>query len=155
MLACLFASLCVSYQRNYLGRLVRELYARKAFSPETACTLAELGLDGRRLLKLELSRPQTALRKSIRFVGESEPRYVDARGRVHYRTREILDFENTRFYLPEGLRERANFRFSGKGNTQKGFWLSILVAVVGTPLLIHLLPALFSLADAILSAIGG
>lgn len=155
MLACLFASLCVSYQRTYLGRLVRALYEREAFDEASALSLADLGLAKKSLLKLELGRPQTVLRKSIRYVGEGEPRYVDARGRVHYRTREVIDFENTRFYLPEGLRERAIIRFSGKGNGAKSFLLSILIAVVGTALLIHFLPALFSLADSILSAIGG
>lgn len=155
MLACLLASLCVTYQRSYLGALVRALYAREAFDEASALTLAELGLGKKRLLRFELGRPQTVLRKSIRYVGESEPRYVDARGRVHYRTREVVDFDTARFYLPEGLRERAIVRFSGKGSGAKPFLLSILVAVVGTALLIHLLPALFSLADAILSAIGG
>lgn len=155
MLACLVASLCVSYQRTYLGQLVRALYAREAFDEGSALSLGELGLAKKSLLKLELGRPQTVLRKSIRYVGESEPRYVDAKGRIHYRTHEVLDFEKLRFYLPEGLRERAIIRFSGKGSGAKSFLLSILVAVVGTALLIHLLPALFSFADAILSAIGG
>jgi hypothetical protein len=155
MLACLIAALAVGYQRTYLGALIRALYARECFDEASAATLADLGLDQKRLLRFELSRPQTVLRKSIRYVGEGEPCYTDERGRTHYRTREVLDFKTTRFYLPEGLRERAAIRFSGKGSDVKSFLLTLLVAIVGGVLLIKLLPALFALADSILSAIGG
>lgn len=155
MLACLLAALAGAYQRSYLGAMVRELYAREAFDESHACTLAELGLEKKRLLRFELSRPQTVLRKSIRYVGEGEPSYTDARGRVHYRTREVLDYQNTRFYLPEGLRERAAIRFSGKGSSKGAFFLTVACAIVGGIVIIKFLPPLFSLADAILSAWGG
>lgn len=155
MLACLVAALAATYQRSYLGALVRALYARECFDEAKAATLGELGLDKKRLLRFELSRPQTVLRKLVRYVGEGEPSYTDERGRVHYRTREVLDYENTRFYLPEGTRERAIIRFSGKGSDLKSFLLTVLVAVVGGILLIRFLPTLFSFADGIVSAIGG
>ncbi len=155
MLACLLAALAGAYQRGYLGALVRELYAREAFDESRACTLAELGLAKKRMLRFELSRPQTVLRKMIRYVGEGEPSYTDERGRVHYRTREVLDYENTRFYLPEGLRERASIRFSGKGSTKGAFFLTVVCAIVGGILIIKFLPPLFALADGILTAWGG
>lgn len=154
MLACLLACIAGAYQRSYLGALVRALYAREAFDEAHACTLADLGLSGKRLLRFELSRPQTVLRKSIRYVGESEPSYTDARGRVRYRTREVLDYENARFYLPEGLRERAIVRFSGRGSTKTAFFLTAIGALVGGVVIIKFLPPLFSIADAILSAWG-
>ena len=154
MLACLLAALAGAYQRSYLGALVRALYAREAFDESSACSLADLGLDKKRLLRFELSRPQTVLRKMIRYVGEGEPSYTDEKGRVHYRTREVLDYQNTRFYLPEGLRERAIIRFSGKGSSKGAFFLTVIGAIVGGILIIKVLPPLFSLADAILSAWG-
>lgn len=155
MLACLFAAIAAAYQRGYLGALVRALNAREAFDESSACTLADLGLDKKRLLRCELSRPQTVLRKSIRYVGEGEPSYTDEKGRVHYRTREVLDYENTRFYLPEGLRDRAVIRFSGRGATKGAFVLTVACAFVGGILIIKLLPPIFAMADAILSAWGG
>ena len=155
MLACLVAAAAAAYQRTYRGQIVRALYAREAFDEASALSLPDLGLGRKRLLCFELSRPQTVLRKSMRYVGESEHAFTDARGRVHYRTRERLDFTTTRFYLPEGTRERAAIRFSGKGSDGKSFLLTVLIAIVGGILLIRFLPTLFSFADGILSAIGG
>lgn len=155
MFGCVIAAVCVTYQRRYLGSLVRGLYAREAFDESTACTLADLGLEKKRLLRFELCRPQTVLRKSMRYVGEGEPIDTDAKGRIRYRTREVLDFENARFYLPEGLRERAIIRFSEKGNGWKSILLALLFALVGSLFLIRFLPTLFSWADSLISALNG
>lgn len=55
-----------------------------------------------------------------------------------------------RFYIPEDLRYRAEFRYEKKGSGMPMMILTVVLTVVAAVLLCHFLPQLLGLADVIL-----
>lgn len=67
-LGVLLASFIIVFEKRVLGKFIRSLLARGASSPETALSLAELGLEKNGFIKRELSRASVS-RKLISVVG--------------------------------------------------------------------------------------
>lgn len=105
------ASLLTVYNRAFMGRLVRRLLKKEAFSEETALTLSRLGYPRNPLIRLSLARPTSALRKAVNCTVDKK--HLSAE-----------DFKNAGFYIPEEKKEYAESRFTGKNNT-------VIIAVIG------------------------
>ena len=119
------ASVYAAYQRGVVGKPVRALLAAGALSPESAKTLADLSLDRNPFVGFELSHNRVLQGLIKTLEGEGD----------------------TRYYIPEELKYRAEVRFDAKGF---GVFSLLLTAVVAAGLafaLIALLPTFLTIVD--------
>jgi hypothetical protein len=133
------AALYNFYQRSVPGSVVRAILRAEALSPEKAKTAEELGLGKKPLCLWELMRG-TTLRRVIRFVG-------DEQGQSELRSAQN---GQTRYYIPEQSKYRAELRFDKKGNGVVALVLIALLSAVLAFLLIKLLPWFLSILDSFL-----
>lgn len=153
LFGCMLASFAVVYQRSYLGRMVRGLLSREAHDEASALTLADLGLAHSGLIKYTLRSRSTPLRKVVRFVGEEreEEEYngtrVSRNAKNAPQMTDVIDFENTRFYIPKHLAAHAEVRFDKKGSGARALIVSALACIVAGVVLIRFLPVLLHWAD--------
>lgn len=124
----ILAAAYACYQKNVPGAVVRRIIATGALSEETAKTAPELGLTGKWLLA-ELRRNVTLKRM------------------VH---RVETDGEETRYFIPEEEKYRAEVRYERAGNGAAGLLITVCLTVVLAVLLIRLLPVFLSLIDRLL-----
>lgn len=157
-----------TYTRSVLGGFVRALLKEEAHSPEKAKTLYELGFFRNAAVRRELWRG-VDLRKIVRTVEENneaptskiaktseeptgEPTPTVTEEVVTQEKKEPLapekpDFLTARYYIPEDLRYRAEFRYRKRGSSWGLFALTVVVAIVLAALLGRFLPDLLQLAD--------
>ena len=159
MLGIVLASCAVFIERRYLGALVRALVKDEARDEESAKTLADLGLRPNFLLKNALRRRDSALRKLVRYAGEPSeeedlPEEVTGREKKRLIFTEMLDFSTTRFYIPPALCDRATIRYNEKGSDFRSLVLTVLIAIVGSGVLIRFLPVVFHVADNMITWFG-
>ena len=121
----LLASLYTLYQKLVPGNIVRKLLGAQAHTPETAKTLAELSLDRNRLVAYELShnRVLAGLIKTVEGEGD------------------------TRYYIPEELKYRADVRFEEKGFGVAALLLTAVVVAGLALALIAFFPVFLSIID--------
>lgn len=124
-----FIAFCVSYYHGqYLGRVVRRLYAAGAFDAKSAVTLAEIGCD-KPLLR-------HAIRKNLVL------------------TKYVLPTEDGRFFIPEAQKYIADKRFK---EVRGGIWslvIAFCICLVGCIFLLDALPEVLQLADNAIGMIG-
>ena len=148
--------------KQVLGRAVRAILEKQAFSPETAVTLEELGIEKNDLLCYAVSK-SSAVRRVVRCVEEDEHRAALDEARAKYEERraageKLPPFKETaysinpyadRFYIPDELKYSAEIKFDKKGNSWIG---AIICAVILLILMIAMLvglPYLLSLLDSV------
>ena len=128
--------------KNIIGKIVRALIAAGADSPESALTLAELGLKKNPFIRLAL-KGKNGLRK---LVNEADDRIVNLPdGSSYYERDSKLDLSNARFYIREENRIRAELRYSTKGSDIFMLIISIIVYFGLAWLIIILVPMIFDL----------
>ena len=135
----LLAALYNFYMRHVPGSVVRTLLRAEALSEESAKTAEELGLSEKPLAMFELTRG-SALSHIVRYVGD-EP---DAEGRRAPKT------ADTRYYIPEEAKYRAELRFDKEGNGAAGLVITAVLSVAIAALVIRLLPWFLGVIDGLL-----
>lgn len=130
----ILAALYNFYIRRVPGGVVRLLLSRGALSPETALCAEELGLLDHPFALWELLRG-VSLRHIVSAVTEA------ADGE------EQSWSAQTRFYIPEDKKYRAEARFEQKGNGALGLAITCALAVVLGIILIKLVPVLLAMVD--------
>ena len=137
----LIAALYTTYQKSVIGRLVHALFEKGCHSPETALTLAELGLADHKLIRNAL-KPKSTVSNLVSSVSESENGSAPAKNG--------FDFSLARFYVSPEKKEKAA-RYEADGSSL----LTLLFAVIGGLIIVllgHLLvPYLTSLFTELLS----
>ncbi len=125
----LLAAVYMLYQKTVPGGVVRAILAAQALSPESAKTAGELGISSR-LARHELCRNIT-LKRMVRRVEK--------------------DGEETRYYIPEEEKYRADVRYEKEGRSPAATLLltAVLTFLLGL-LLLRLLPVFLSVADNLL-----
>ncbi len=141
------AAVVMYIEKNIVGSLVHRLLAAEASDEEHAKTLGELGLSRNFFVKWALRRRDSALRRVTRYVGEE---VRDENGALRP-PRDIIDYQNARFYIPEALRGRAEVRFSREGSGKGALAVAVLFFVVFAFVLIRILPTVIGWLDALLS----
>ena len=121
-LGVILAALYTFYYQKVPGSVVRALLRAEAFSAETARTAAELGLAP--LALRELTRGKTLRRVVHRAEGE-----------------------DTRYYIPEQDKYRAEIRFDKKGNGLVGLILTAALSLVLAVVLVKLFPVILNMID--------
>ncbi len=137
----ILAALYNFYIRHVPGGVVRLLLSRGALSPETALSAEELGLLDKPFSLWELLRG-VSLRHIVCAVsaqeGEEEGDGEEGDGEAD---------AQTRFYIPEDKKYRAEARFEQKGNGVMGLVITCALAVVLAIVLIKLMPVVLAMAD--------
>lgn len=129
------AMLYTLYLRIVPGQLVRALLAKKACTPESACTLDELELSCKGLVVAALAHNAT-LHRLIRISR-------DASESTEAKT-------PARYYVPEENTFRAESLYGKRGNPVVQLLLALLGCVLLGVLLCKLLPVALSMLDAVL-----
>lgn len=159
-LGVILAALYNFYIRRVPGGVVRLLLSREALSPETALTPAELGLLDKPFALWELLRGVSlrhivcAVTKPSADEGEKEPaedgeaqaRENASRKKKRGSDEPIFDAE-TRFYIPEDRKYRAQVRFEKEGNGVGGLALTCVCTFALGVALIKLIPVVLAMID--------
>ncbi len=126
------------YLKTVHGGFVRRLLAEGCTTPETAKSLYELGYFHNISIRNQLRSGGTisALVHRVGAVGEPAS--------------DATNLSAARFYIPEDLRYRAEFRYEKKGSGAPMMILTVVLTVVAAALLCRFLPQLLGLADVIL-----
>lgn len=146
MLFGMIIAACLSaYNKNVYGKFIRELIKRESFSPESALTLQDCGVFRSPSVRGDLLRGGS-LAKLTRCVQRDE---LEEEKRGEFRP----DFLTAKFYIPEDLKYRAEFRYDKKGFGKMSLVLTVAASVLTAYLLCRFLPALLTFADWLMTAL--
>ena len=123
------ASIVMYYNKTVLGGFIRKLDADGCLSDETAKSVEELGYAKNIFVKLSLKFGNT-LRRVVSYTAISAEDGTRVGGNLQEKglKGKYLNFEITKFYIPENKRDTAIQRFDSKGSR----WINIVaVAVLG------------------------
>ena len=152
LLGILAAGTAYVYQRRVLGAIPRAVIAGGAADEKTALPLPQLGVKLGWLSRLFLRSRTGAIRKYLRFVGESELTYEDL-AKKGSRVDAPIDFDSTPCYIPLEKAEECTRRFSleksGGWGTVAWFWVGGIVLFF---VLCRILPTLLEIADRLAGA---
>ena len=165
LLALILATGFLAYRRRVPERIVRELFARKAFSPEDALSCADLSVKLSLLLRFSLHDRLSNLRRCVLIAGEA-PLDLGKKSRaerkaaranreknpfVALKKRFFPDLSEARFYLdPERADEIERRYVQTGGVTPKIFAWTVVVSVVLLFALCRLTPTILGLIDNLL-----
>ena len=161
------AAFAAAFNKRVLGDIVRKILAKQAFSPETAVTLEELGLEGKPIAHFAIKK-STSLRRVVKCCEEeSFEAEQDKREREYKENRKkdksLPKFKPSKYkinpyadtlYIPEKDRYMADVKFEKRGTTWIGACVfSIVMAVVFVGLMVAL-PQILSLMNEFAGAFG-
>ncbi len=159
-LGVILAALYNFYIRRVPGGVARLLLSREALSPETALNAEELGLLDKPFALWELLRGVSlrhivcAVPKADAAKGEKEPAEGEkaqegesAPAKKKKGSEEPIFDAETRFYIPEDRKYRAQVRFEKEGNGAGGLALTCIGTVALGFALIKLIPVVLALVD--------
>ena len=159
----ILAALYNFYIRRVPGGVVRQLLSREALSPETALSAEELGLLDKPFALWELLRG-ISLRHIVCAVTPSEDGSEEAQAQTsenaedatseqapenaetHEEREQVFDAQ-TRFYIPEEKKYRAEARFTEEGNGPAGLAVTCALTLVLGFALIKLIPVVLAMVD--------
>ena len=149
------------YTKKILGKMVRKLIAAEAFSPESAKTLEELGLEknyavrsalkGYTLGKVVSSLESDAHIEEInaaRKAHEEKAAELKAEGKraAAFKTPKFeVKAKDCHYYIAEKDRYKAEMRFDARGSVLGIFFLGLVLAVVCVVALYGFLPKVLAL----------
>ncbi len=159
------AAFAAVFNKRVLGGIVRKIIAAEAYSPESAKTLEELGLEGSAVARYAV-RKSTTLRRVVKCREEQEHLAAEEQKRAEYcraheKDRRARRFRETEykinpyadvFYIPEEMKYMADVKFEKKGSTWVGAIVSIPVMLVIFVLIVIALPNILSLVDELAGA---
>ena len=141
----LIASFSIIFIKTTLGRLVRALLAKEAYTPEDAQTLAALGFERHFFIRYALRHGYT-LRRVVHCVEEEEISNFEAE-----KGKKRPDLSGCHFYIPEKDRYVAQMRFNEKGSGYGTFFFVLLGCVIAIFLIFAFLPQLVTFLDNVIS----
>lgn len=104
----IIACVAMLYHQLFLGGIVRRIIEKKAYSPEDALTVEQLGYSNKNIFIKFALRQNSTFRKTVHSPEDQPDRY----------------------YIPESIRMREEIRFRSKGNSVFGILLAVLVFLV-------------------------
>ncbi len=175
-LGLIIASAVMIYKRKVLGRFIRALSEKKAFSPSEAKSLSELKLEKNRMILHSLKRGtlkrmvpsferdehSRLMRELMREKGENKEaspteKKKDVKAEEKKKKKPIIsDYiphpDKDRYYLPEDEKKRMAMvsLFDEKGSGTIGLILTIIGCVICGAVLFWAVPWLLSLLDSAL-----
>lgn len=184
ILGCMLAAFFAVIQKNFGGIPVRLLLSREAHAPKDALTLEELGIHKNLFaffaLKSFLAVKKTVAAVTLEErdaarLNKSEKKTVTGEEKEEAVTKEAIESlasetlekepnmlikkKNAKlsalaFYIPEGLRYRAHFRFDKKGSSLFHAIVATAVFFILIFVLLHFIPYLLQMMDNIVGSFG-
>lgn len=143
------ASFYAIYIKTTLGKIVRELLKREAFTSEQALTLTDCGLEKNPFIRHALLHGYT-LARVVRCVEKEE--YESSVGnRPGKKSRFKENAGTCHFYIPEKDRITAEMRFNERGSGYLTFLFVVLGSVLCIFLIFAFLPQLITFFDNVIS----
>ncbi len=149
------ACFAMLYNKRTIGGIVRKIIAEGASSPESAKTLAELGLDRKILTRNAIVRNVT-LRRYVKCVEEEEylSKYADLQdAKRKVKSKYYIDLKTDRFYIPEEKRIQAEIRYEKKGSNLFSVIFAIVLLSIALLLIFSFLPNILGMIDSAVSAV--
>lgn len=149
------ASLITFYNRRVLGGFIRKLDSEGALSPENAKTLAELGYDKNRFIRLSL-RHGYSLRRVVSYAFKKTDDGSETNGENLINAATLgqkIDLSGDRFYLPEEKRDVTVSRFRTKGSGPLSVILITVLGLVAVVLIFKIAPVIVKLLDSALKGL--
>ena len=157
---CILAGFGAVFNKQVLGRPVRALLSLEAFSPESAVTLEQLGLEFSVIARIAVKK-SVSLRRVVKCVEEEQYEREAQKTREEYEERrkkdrslkkfkEIsyhIDPLTCHFYIPEAMRYTAEFKFEKKGSTWLGAIIFALVMIAVSIAILVFLPDVLELLN--------
>ncbi len=166
----LFLGICIGafaivFIRVKLGELVRALLSRGACSPDTACTLEQLGLERKAIIRNALKKrsslrkvvsavpiesieaPETATSDETLSEPDSDTSTRDQVTDDQVIRDQVIDVDKYRFYISEQSRERASSTYDSTGSTVAVAILTVVVALAVAALSMILIPNLIQMFE--------
>lgn len=113
-----FASIAVLYHQLFLGGIVRRIIEKKAYSPEEAMTVEELGYNPKNILIRFALRKKSTFSKTVLRVDGPLPR----------------------FYIPEKRVMREEIKYRKQGNGVVGVFLAVAVFLLAAYVSLSVVP---------------
>ena len=170
LLVLLLASAFLVYRRSVPDRLARELFARKALSPDDALSLSDLSIKHSLPLRFSLHDKTSGLRRCVRIVGEPPLEYRKKTRAERKEARKAAranreknpfvamknyffpDLSEARFYIDAERTDEVDRRYAQAPRvTPKSLAWTAAVAVVVFFVLCRLMPNILLLLDKIIS----
>lgn len=148
------ASLCMLYNKKFVGGFVRKLDTNACLSPENAMTLEELGYGKNFLIKHSLAKGNL-LRNIVRRAEDESEKCADNSTRVGGYSKKRIDFTVARFYIPAKKRDSAVTRFDDRGTTWLSVILTAVIGIIAVVLIFKIAPFIVDLIDTSLSGFTG
>lgn len=153
----IIAAFVAYYDKQKLGKFVRELVREQCLWPEKAMTLHDLGFGGNAGVRASL-RSKDKLGRVVHCVEKEAYEAEVAAAREAYVAEHGSDkdffmppyrinFDTDHFYIPDEEHYRAEVRFEGNGSGWRALLLVVVVSVVMAALVCFLLPDMLQLVD--------
>ena len=144
------------YTKKILGKMVRKLIEAEAFSPESAKTLEELGLEkncavrsalkGYTLGKVVSSLESDAHIEEINAARKAHEEKAEEGKKAAFKTPKFdVKAKNCHYYIAEKDRYKAEVRFDAHGSALGILFLGLVLAVVCVVALYGFLPKVLAL----------
>lgn len=153
------------FHRRSLGTFVRAIKRAGAETPETAQTLAQLGLQKSPLLRAALRAGKPMRRYACAVGEETLPEGTPAEGRAMSGVRRALslpeaertitDTRTARFYIPREEMYTAEIRYNMKGTHIPALIVAIVILVVLGFFAEAMIPELLTMTDNFLTQVNG
>ena len=142
------AAVVVTIYRSTLQRVIKQLIRLEAFNEQSACTLADLGLEGSVFIKMALAR-EGRLTRMIGRVGEKKYTYEEylALSKEKGFRHEKVDFATAQFYVREEQMDDAKNIVENYGTSVYRTALYCVLVMVLYVCLMLFMPEILSLID--------
>lgn len=149
MLGVIIAACVALYKKRVLGKMVRGLHEAGANCPESAKTLAELGLSGEKGVIYSLCHGTLS-----RMLYSAEKDAYDEKMRAELeggKKIKIVEYKpdpaRDRYYIPSEREREMVKLFALRGNGIMSFILTVILCIVMTAMLFALVPWFLNLID--------
>ena len=149
-LGIIVASAASIRYKRLVTRFLSAVKSAEAFSPASARTLDELGLEKYRAIRRLLFRPTPLARLTQALTESGAGENEKAPAAVPALTLSLAVLSSARFFLSAEDCETLLSRYRQKGHPALVLTLTILISIVALALTMRLLPLVLGLVDAIL-----
>ena len=145
------ASLCMLYNKRFIGDFIRKLDTASCLSEQGAKTLDELWYGKNVLIKRALEKGNL-LRNIVKRVEPKDDENANNSARSGGYRKNRIDFETARFYIPAEKRDVVIGRFDAKGSTWLSVILTAVIGLIAVIIIFKIAPSIVGLIDTSLSS---
>ena len=162
----IIASIMMAYEKNKIGKFVRQVIKEQCLWPDKAMTLEQLGFANNYAIKSNLRRNSSVLSKVVKCVereafqkevSDMREAYIAKMGNDNgfVEPKFTLDTASAHFYIPDEEHYAADVRYDNNGSGWRAFLLVIIVTTIIAILVCFLLPDMLQMVDNMIDILKG